>query len=200
MAFHSTLTGNVFFTKPTRIIVTPFVGDEKGTDSYALDSIVADSTSITQDDADRNEIACETRDSNLYEAITLGKYQFTCDNADWQEQLATAIFGFTKEGDKLYAPASYVEHFAEIEIQFGDASTYKSATDKGTFAGSAVLPKVLLSSSATMESLKTSLGTMTVAGTAYDQEFARADGGTVISPYYISESPITVPSVAAGGE
>lgn len=197
MAFHSTLTGNKFFTKPTRIIITPFDGDAKGSDSYALDSIVADSTSITQDDADRNEIACETRDENLYEAITLGAYQFTCDNADWQEDLVTSILGFTKGSTdgKLYAPSSYVERFAEIEIQFGDANAYQSSTNTGGYKGSVVLPKVLLASTATMESLKTSLGTMTVAGTAYSQEFT--DGSKkIISPYYISPAPVTTPSVS----
>lgn len=190
MAITSTLTGTVFFTKPTRILVTPFVKKadgtlEKGDTTYALDSIVADSTSITQDDADRNEIACETRDENLYEAITLGKYQFTCDNADWQEALVVNILGFTKQGDKFYAPSAYVERFAEIEIQFGDAN------DTDNYRGSAVLPKVLLSSSATMESLKTSLGTMTVAGTAYSQEFEGTGGKKIISPYYISKTPVT---------
>lgn len=196
MAFHSTLTGNKFFTKPTRIIITPFKADgsAKDEDSYALDSIVADSTSITQDDADRNEIACETRDENLYEAITLGAYQFTCDNADWQEDLVTSILGFKKGTDgKLYAPASYVERFAEIEIQFGDANAYQSSSNTGGYKGSVVLPKVLLASTATMESLKTSLGTMTVAGTAYSVEMT--DGtDKVISPYYISPAPITTPS------
>lgn len=192
MAFKSTLAGNVFFTKPTRIIITPFTDKgTKGGDSYALDSIVADSTSITQDDADRSEIACETRDENLYEAITLGKYQFTCDNADWQEALVTNILGFTKgTSGKLYAPASYVERFAEIEIQFGNSAAYTSSDDTGGYKGSVVLPKVLLSSAATMESLKTSLGTMTVAGTAYSQEITDGED-KVISPYYISPEPIT---------
>lgn len=185
MAITSTLTGNVFFTKPTRILVTPFEDGVKGSTTYALDSIVADSTSITQDDADRSEIGCETRDENLYEAITLGKYQFTCNNADWQEALVVNILGFTKDGDKFYAPSSYVERFAEIEIQFGDAK------DTTNYRGSAVLPKVLLSSSATMESLKTNLGTMTVAGTAYSMEFTGTGGKTIISPYYISKTPVT---------
>lgn len=190
MAFHSTLTGNKFFTKPTRILITPYKADgsAKDEDIYALDSIVADSTSITQDDADRNEIACETRDENLYESITLGKYQFTCENADWQEQLVTAILGFTKEGDKLYAPSSYVERFAEIEIQFGDAS------DTTNYKGSVVLPKVLLTSAATMESLKTDLGKMTVSGTAYSQEFTGTGGAKIISPYYISKTPVATAS------
>lgn len=191
MAFHSTLTGNKFFTKPTRILITPYVtgvsGElEKGEETYALDSVVADSTSITQDDAERNETGCETRDENLYETVTLGSYQFTCENADWQEDLVVNVLNFkkSKDGKKLLAPSSYTEKFAEIEIQFGDAKaeTYEN------YKGSVVLPKVLLSSSATLESLKTSLGTMTVAGTAYSVE---VDGE--ITPYYISTEPVTKP-------
>lgn len=190
MAITSTLTGNVFFTKPTRILVTPFEKDEdgvlaKGTTSYALDNVEADSTSITQDDEERNEIACETRDENIYESITLGKYQFSCNNADWQEALIVNVLGFTKDGDSFYAPSSYVEKFAEIEIQFGDAN------DLTTYRGSAVLPKVLLSSKATMESLKSNLGMMTVSGTAYSQEFTATGGKKIISPYYISTKPVT---------
>lgn len=196
MAVTSTLTGNLFFTKPTRVLVTPFKddGSAKDTTTYSLDSIVADSTSITQDEADRNEIECETRDSNIYEAVTLGKYQFTCDNADWQEALVTNILGFEKSGDTLIAPSSYKERFAEIEIQFGDASTYTSSTQKGSFDCSVVLPKVLLASSATIESLKTNVGIMTIAGTAYDGPVNGALGK--YAPFYISMVPVTKP----GGE
>lgn len=187
MAIVSTLTGNLFLNKPTRILITPFTGDSKGSTTYALDSIVADSTSITQDEADRNEIECETRDENLYESIVLGSYQFTCDNADWQEQLVTSCLGFSTDSEgNLCAPSSYVEKFAEIEIQFGDAKSYQGDSNKGSFKASVVLPKVLLSSSATMESLKTSLGTMTVAGTAYSMEV-----NNVITPFYISKKPVT---------
>lgn len=187
MAVKRTLTGNMFLNKPTAILITPFDGDDKGTTTYALDSIVADSTSITQDDADRNEIECETRDENLYESIVLGSYQFTADNADWQEDLVTAVLGFTTNSDgALCAPSSYVEKFAEIEIQFGDSKSYTSDSNRGSFKASVVLPKVLLSSAATMESLKTSLGTMTVAGTAYSKDV----NGT-ITPFYISKKPVT---------
>ena len=194
MAIQSTFTGNRFFTKPYRILVTPYVKGAndvlvKGSTSYALDNVVADSTSITQDDAERNEIACETRDENIYEAITLGKYQFTCDNADWQEDLVVNILGFKKANGKLYAPSSYVERFAEIEIQFSNPS------DTENYKGSVVLPKVLLSSSATMESLKTNLGTMTVAGTAYSVEMEDGEE-TVTSPLYISDTPINTGSAA----
>lgn len=187
MAVKRTLTGNLFLNKPNAILITPYDGDSKGTTTYALDSIVADSTSITQDEADRNEIECETRDENLYESIVLGSYQFTADNADWQQDLVTAVLGFTTNTDgALCAPSSYVEKFAEIEIQFGDSNSWESDGNAGSFKASVVLPKVLLSSAATMESLKTSLGTMTVAGTAYS-----AQVGDVITPFYISKKPVT---------
>lgn len=188
MAFHSTLTGNKFFTKPTRILITPFDGDSKGEETYALDSVVADSTTITQDDAERNETGCETRDENLYETVTLGSYQFTCENADWQNDLVVNVLNFKESEDKkkLFAPSSYTEKFAEIEIQFGDAN------DLPNYKGSVVLPKVLLSSTATLESLKTSLGTMTVSGTAYSVEVEDGEG-KALTPYYISTEPVTKP-------
>lgn len=184
MAIVSTIQGKKIFTKPTRILFTPYNGDDLGETTYALDNVVADSTSITQDEADRNEIECETRDENIYEAITLGSYQFTCDNADWQDDLVTSVLGFTKVGDILAAPSSYVEKYAQIEIQFGDAK------DTVGYRGSVVLPRVLLSSAATMESLKTSTGNMTVAGTAYSWE-VKSGEDTVLTPFYISSKPVT---------
>lgn len=183
MAIVSTLTGKKVFTKPTRILFTPYDGDNLGDTTYALDNVVADSTSITQDEADRNEIECETRDENIYESITLGSYQFTCDNADWQEQLVIALLGFTKKGDILAAPSSYVEKFAQIEIQFGDTN------DTANYRGSVVIPRVLLTSAATMESLKTSTGNMTVSGTAYSWEVGEGTD-KILTPFYISSTPV----------
>lgn len=184
MAIIPTISGKKVFTKPTRILFTPYEGDALGTDTYALDNVIADSTSITQDEAERNEIACETRDENIYEAITLGSYQFTCDNADWQDVLVKAVLGFTDNGGILAAPASYVENYAQIELQFGDPKDTKG------YRGSVVLPRVLMSSSATMESLKTSTGNMTVAGTAYSWEVGTGEN-KVLTPFYISPTPVT---------
>lgn len=196
MAITNTLTGVVLFTKPTKILVTPLSTNEsgkltKGSTTYALDNIVADSTSITQDEADRNTVDCETRDEPIYEAVTLGSYQFTCDNADWQDDLVVNLLGFSRSGTDddaiLYAPSSYKETFVEIEIQFGDAA------DTTNYKGSVVLPKVLLSSSATLESLKTSTGNMTVSGTAYTAEVSVGTGEsakTINTPFYISPKPV----------
>lgn len=178
----STLAGKKVFTKPTRILFTPYEGDDLSETTYALDNVVADSTSITQDEADRSAVDCETRDEAIYEAITLGSYQFTCDSADWQDVLVENLLGFTKKGDIIAAPSAYVEKYAQIEIQFGDAN------DLQNYRGSVVLPRVLMSSAATLESLKTSTGNMTVAGTAYSWEVG--DGEKITTPFYISTKPV----------
>lgn len=211
MAIKSTIEGKRVLTKLYRVLVTPYVNGVKGPDTYALDNIVADSTSITQDDADRQEIECETRDENIYEAITLGKYQFTCDNADWQDDLLRNVLGWTVDSTNklVVAPTSYRELYAEIELQFDDPTLYAEADGKstGAYRGSLVLPKVLLATKATLESLKTSTGNMTVAGTAYTgivykvaytpasgetpATFTPSDSGNR-APIYFSEKPINV--------
>lgn len=55
--------------KPSYIVATLFTGTEeddvpKG-DSYILEDVVEDTTSIAQDDNDVNDIECETSDSPL---------------------------------------------------------------------------------------------------------------------------------------
>lgn len=184
MAIVNTIVGKKVFKKPTKILFTPYEGDTLSSTTYALDNIVADSTSITQDEAERNTVDCETRDEAIDESVTLGSYQFTCNNADWQEQLVVALLGFTKKGNILAAPSSYVETYAQIEIQFGDAKNVEN------YGGSVVLPRVLLTSAATMESLKTNVGKMTVSGTAYSWEVG-SDMNTVLTPFYISSKPVT---------
>lgn len=184
MAIVQTIVGKKVFKKPTRILFTPYEGNELSATTYALDNVVADSTSITQDEAERNTVDCETRDEAIDESVTLGSYQFTCNNADWQEQLVVALLGFTKKGNILAAPSSYVETYAQIEIQFGDAKSLEG------YRGSVVLPRVLLTSAATMESLKTSVGQMTVSGTAYSWEVG-SNENTVLTPFYISSTPVT---------
>lgn len=184
MAIVNTIVGKKVFKKPTRILFTPYEGDELSATTYALDNVVADSTSITQDEAERNTVDCETRDEAIDESVTLGSYQFTCSNADWQEQLVVNLLGFTKKGDIIAAPSSYVETYAQIEIQFGNAA------DTGNYKGSVVLPRVLLTSAATMESLKTNVAQMTVSGTAYSWEVG-SDLNAVLTPFYISTKPVT---------
>lgn len=187
----------MFLTKPYRVLVAIYSGNPSSITEltasakvYAFDNIIADTTSITQDDETRNETDCETRDEPIYESITLGKWNFTCDSTDFRPGFLTDILGFTKPSssttDRYLAPTSYKKIYAAIEIQFSDP------TDKEHYEGSVLLPKVLLSSKAIFESLKTSLAKITVAGTAYS-----ADTGSGVSPLAISFAPFL--EVSSGG-
>lgn len=83
------------FIKPSYIVATLFTGSEqddvpKG-DSYILEDVVEDTTSISQDDNDVNDIECETSDSPIISIVKLGKYQFTAEVADTQKDLLIAL-------------------------------------------------------------------------------------------------------------
>ena len=54
-----------------RIVFVPYVDGVKGAAGFALDDVVADTTAITQDEAETNAIDCETRDEPIYENVTL---------------------------------------------------------------------------------------------------------------------------------
>lgn len=189
MALISTIGNKIVLTKPSRIILTPLVkGTDgayaKGTDSYALDNVVADTTEISQEDADRNTIDCETRDEPLYETITSGSLTFTAESADWQDTMLEKVYGFVKKGNLFAFPQAYVERFAEIEVQFGDAN------DTDNYIMSVVLPKVLLDSTMALSSLKTDIGRFTVGGTAYSMEVGSTPN-TIATALYISKTPVT---------
>lgn len=72
----NTGAGAVKFIKPDYIVVTLFDGTEidesapKG-DSYILEDVVEDTTSISQDDNDTTDIECETSDSPIIPLLSL---------------------------------------------------------------------------------------------------------------------------------
>ena len=95
-----------------RIVFVPYVDGVKGSTGFALDDVVADTTAISQDEADTNAIDCETRDEPIYENVTLGSYNFTCESANIDKDVLEHALGFTVKGDgstlKAYAPSSEV--------------------------------------------------------------------------------------------
>ena len=100
MAVNNTGATAKKFIKPSYIVATLFTGSEqddvpKG-DSYILEDVVEDTTSIAQDDNDVNDIECETSDSPILSIVKLGKYQFTAEVADTQKDLLVALMGFTE--------------------------------------------------------------------------------------------------------
>ena len=79
MAVNNTGATAKKFIKPSYIVATLFTGAEEDDtplgDSYILEDVVEDTTSIAQDDNDVNDIECETSDSPILSIVKLGKYQ-----------------------------------------------------------------------------------------------------------------------------
>lgn len=165
-----------------RIVFVPYVDGVKGSTGFALDDVVADTTAISQDEAETNAIDCETRDEPIYENVTLGSYNFTCESANIDKDVLEHALGFTVKGEgsalKAYAPSSYREKWAEVEVQFQNGS-------------SLVLPKIKLSSNIDASSLKTGIVRGIIGGTAYSTV---VDG--VETPFYVSGTHVNT----VGGE
>lgn len=175
------------FIKPNAIVVTEFAGTETTGaptgDTYVLEDVVRDTTSIAQDDNETTDIECETSDSPIYTAVTLGKYQFSAEVGDVQDDLLTALLGFTKDGNKLMAPSSYGTKYVQVAVCYKN----KGAEDYTAF----VVPRLQLNSKMTIESLNTNLARITLSGTANDWEIA-TDKRT---PFYV-DSKFTIPTGA----
>ena len=178
MAIKSKIGDNLILGGVTRIVFVPWTKAEvtgvwsKGTEGFALDDVVADTTSITQDDPETNAVDCETRDEPIYENVTLGSYNFSCESGNIDKDILQNALGYKISGEgstlKAYAPASYKELWAEVEVQFSNGT-------------SLVLPKVKLNSKIDASSLKTGIVRGIIGGTAYS---TKVDGND--TPFYVS--------------
>lgn len=178
MAVTATDTTAIKLGGVTQIILTPYTDGSKGATSYSLDNIVADTTSITQEEPTTNTVDCETRDEPIFENITLGRYTFSAESGDIQDIVLTNCFGFVKGASgSLYAPSTYKEIWAEIEVVFGDK-------------GSLVCPKVKMSGNIDASSLKTGMVRGVISGSCYsvsiNTEASGAGSATtpISTPFY----------------
>ena len=190
MAIKSKIGENLILGGVTRIVFVPWVKASetnvwsKGTDGFSLDDVVADTTSITQDEPETNSVDCETRDEPIYENVTLGSYKFSCESGNIDKDILQSALGYKVSGEgstlKAYAPASYKELWAEVEVQFANGA-------------SLVLPKVKLSSNIDASSLKTGIVRGIISGTAYS---TNVDGND--TPFYVSGAVVN--KVTEGGK
>lgn len=179
--------GAVHILNPDALYVTPLVKNSQGdytkegaTATYKLTEVIRDTTTITQDDPTENRIENEFGSAPIENSIQLGSYTFSAEVADMQQDLLVALCGYVKgeTADRTFAPANYTPVYAEIAL------TFKS--DGGKYIA-AVLPKVQLNSKATFDSLSTSMGRITLAGTGLN--LAVTDGtGTKETPFYIDSN------------
>ena len=179
--------GKVKIYNPDALYVTPFtttIGADgktttsKGKVTYKLDEVIRDTTTISQEDTTDNKIENEFGSAPILNNVTLGSYTFSAEVADMQQELLEKLCGYVKgttATDLTFAPSTYVPVFAEIALVF--------QTGAGTYMA-AILPKVQLNSKATLDSLSTSMGRITLAGTGLN--LGVSDGTkTVQTPFYI---------------
>lgn len=177
MAVKNISASKVKIYNPYGLYVTPFINETtKGSTTYFLDEVIRDTTTITQDDPTENKIENEFGSAPILNNVTLGSYTFSAEVADMQPELLEQLCGYRKgSNNRAIAPSTYVPVYAEIVLVFqAGAGTYYAA----------VLPKVQLNSKATFDSLSTSMGRITLAGTGLN--LAVSDGSTTVeSPFYL---------------
>lgn len=170
---------------PDALYVTPFSGDKRGETTFKLTEVIRDTTTIAQDDPTENKIENEFGSAPILNNVQLGSYTFSSEVADMQQDLLVALCGYKKGGasftDRTYAPSTYTPVYAEIALVF------KVADNK--YVG-AVMPKVQLNSKATFDSLSTSMGRITLAGTGLNLALDDKDenGAVIESPFYIDSN------------
>lgn len=171
---------------PKFIFITPFTDDKtKGADVYQCEDIIRDSTTITQEENTENPVENELSATPIINNIQAGSYTVTTEIADLQPELLKAVLGFEVDASnkKAYAPDGYVTKFAEFALVFmnSDGTTYTAA----------ILPKVQLSPTITIDSLSTSLGRIALGGTGSTMV---VDGKT--TPFYMDYN-YTIPTGGA---
>lgn len=169
---------------PDALYVTPFTVDGdgkevKGNTTYKLSEVIRDTTTITQDDPEENTIENEFGSAPILKNVTLGSYQFSAEVADMQPTLLEKLCGYKRGAsatDRVFAPSTYVPIYAEIVLAF------RTSADKLV---AAVLPKVQLNSKATFDSLSSSMGRITLAGTGLNIAVPDGTGTAIETPFYL---------------
>lgn len=177
------------FIKPAYIVATLHAETQNESevpngDVYILEDVIEDTTSVSQDDNDVNDIECETSDSPIISIVKMGKFQLAAEVADTQEDLIVAMMGYkaSADGKKVFAPAQYKKKYARFDIVFEDAEGNMTAF---------VLPRVQLNSKLMLESLNSNVGRIGIAGTAMITDVV--DGSDKVkTPFYI-ESEYKLP-------
>ena len=171
---------------PDALYVTLFAPNAEGVlvkqgDTYKLSEVIRDTTTISQDDPEEQTIDNEFGSAPILSNVTQGSYQFSAEVADMQSTLLEKLCGYKKgtgEGysDRVFAPASYTPIYAEIALAF------KTGADSFV---AAVLPKVQLNSKATFDSLSSSMGRITLAGTGQNVQVKISASETMDTPFYL---------------
>jgi hypothetical protein len=163
-------------TKAKEIILGVWNGDTAPTEGMSLTRVIADTLSVTQDDADSQEFEFETTDTKEV-FYTAGAYQVELNNAEISEDYLTEIMGWLKTTDPagVVAPDTYEARYVSLQVKFSD-----------TFY--LYLPKISIAPKLVFESIKTNLAYGTLSGTASNAEV----GGKTTSIGIFQKAVMTV--------
>lgn len=184
------LKNSKFLHKASHLYVTPWVkvSPGGGADDYYQPGIVtydvvqvlADSVSIEQADPDTETRDWEFGDTPLMSTVTMGDTSFAATCIDMSSGVLEHVFGWkTTVTNVVASPDSYKDMYATITITFEDVNS-----------PIILLPKVLMSSKATIASLKTSTAEAALSGTCmsayvgYTSSTTAPTGSSLISTPY----------------
>lgn len=146
-------TSQVRFNDPTGVIFIPYEDGVLSNTGYDVHDIVGDTFSLSQEDAERNEIPWEFGDDPLDQNITLGAKTVTMECIDFQNEIMKNLFGWdTDITGFAIAPAKYKDLNCCILLQFAD---------KGK---TVVMPNVKMDSKTAFESLRSDIARGNLGG------------------------------------
>lgn len=179
MSVIKTGSNSVTIAKPTYIVLTEFLGTETGAaegDSYIIEEVIRDTTSISQDDNDETEIERETSDIPIQYIMTLGDYSFEAEVANISSEVLKALCGYTVGDDgTAYAPTVYTDKYVQIDVALPNADGSLTAV---------TLYKVKLASKLLIESLNSNPARISLAGKAMTLTIDGEDRVIAINPNY----------------
>lgn len=128
------------------------------TSGDALDYVIADTLSVSQDDAEEQTFEFETTDTPEV-FYTAGAYKVDLNNAELSEDFMTKIMGWVKTTNPagVVAPETYESRYVALQVKFSDTCYF-------------FIPKISIAPKLVMESVKTSLVYGTLSGTATNAE------------------------------
>lgn len=173
MALIQTDDGRIVLKKAKSMLVVPYVYDDTlkdyvlGNDVYDISAIIGDSIVIEQDEGNTETKNNEFIGAPLLECVSGGKYKFTAQCTDLQNNVLGSMFGalMNDRGAAAFRD-DYILIYVLIRIRFADQSL-----------PDVILPKVQLNSRLYIQQLKTRLGQGNLAGTALARKVGVKNGG-----------------------
>lgn len=163
-------------TKAKQIIISAWTELEDGYGfdllGEKLDYVIADSLSVTQEDAEEQTFEFETSDTPEV-FYTAGAYKVDLNNAELSEDFMTKIMGWVKTTTPagVVAPETYTSRYVALQVKFSDTCYF-------------FIPKISIAPKLVMESVKTGLVYGTLSGTATNADLGnmRTSIGRFSSP------------------